>query len=81
MWIHTVKSRTRVIYPLKELAHFWSKLLVDFLHVKNIDFIPLWRHIKTHAISRVYFNTVPPQYLHFTAMMNLGNRPNHAVER
>ncbi len=64
---------------------FLSKLLVDFLHIQYIDFMPHWRHSKTRAISRIYFRTAPPQYLHFTAMMfsimNLRKRPNHAVER
>jgi hypothetical protein len=33
-YVHTTKSRTRVIYSLKELAHFWSKQLRNFLHVQ-----------------------------------------------
>ncbi len=32
--VHTIKSRTLIIYSLKELAHFGSKLLVDFFHIQ-----------------------------------------------
>ncbi len=39
--VHTTKSRTQVIYSLKELAHFSPRLLVDFLHLQYIDFYAL----------------------------------------
>ncbi len=40
--VHTTKSRTLMIYILKELAHFWSNLLVDFLHIQNTDLMPYY---------------------------------------
>jgi hypothetical protein len=61
-YVHTTKSRTRVIYSLKELAHFWSKLLGDFLHVQCTDFMPYWRHSKhvPYGIKNI-FKIAPPQ--------------------
>jgi len=48
-----------VIYSLKELAHFCSKVLVDFLHIQYIDIMTYWRHSKT--LNRIYLNTAHPQ--------------------
>jgi hypothetical protein len=49
--VHETKSRTRVIHSLKELAHFGSKLFVDFLYVQYTDFMPYWRHSKTRTVK------------------------------
>ncbi len=47
-----------MIYFLKELALFWSKLLVGFLHVQHTDFMPYWRH--GNGIKNI-FKIAPPQ--------------------
>jgi hypothetical protein len=46
-YVHTTKSRTRVILFSKSFFVFGSKLLVDFLHVQYTDLMPYWRHSKT----------------------------------
>ncbi len=51
-----------MIYFRKELAHFWPKLLVDFLHVQYIDVFPYCRHRKMCTIKQLLLNTAPPQY-------------------
>jgi hypothetical protein len=54
--VHITKFRTRVIYSIKELEHFWSQLLVDFPHVRyNTKILCLYlQHSKAHTIKRIY---------------------------
>ncbi len=42
---------------IKDLAHLWLNLLVDFLHKQYIDFMLYRCHSKTRTVTRLYFNT------------------------
>ncbi len=67
----TTRSRTGVIYSLKELVHFLSKLLVDFVHVHYNDFIPYYHHSKTRTINRINLNTAHTHNIEYSSEINM----------